>query len=111
MLKYNFMAKKSDKIKVEVYDDGEIDNDIVSLYFNNAMLLDKKALSAKAISFNLSLVPGKTNELVLFADNLGTIPPNTAFMVISDGFSRYEVKLSADLKNNASIRFELKNNN
>ncbi|NOT94536.1 N-acetylmuramoyl-L-alanine amidase family protein [Ferruginibacter sp.] len=99
---------KSDKVKVEIYDDGEIDNDIVSVYFNKALIVANKALTAKAYSFNVELVPGKTNELVLYADNLGSIPPNTALMIITDGVNRYEVRLSADLKNNASIRFEFK---
>ena len=102
---------KSNKIKVDLYDDGEIDNDIVSVYFNNRMLVDKISLTAAAHSFSLTLEPGKSNELVLFADNLGNIPPNTALMIITDGTARHEVRLSADLKNNASIMFELKNNN
>ncbi len=99
---------KSDKIKVEIYDDGEIDNDIVSVYFNKDLVVAGKSLSANAYTFNLELVPGKTNELVLYADNLGSIPPNTALMIITDGVNRYEVRLSADLKNNASVRFEFK---
>ena len=99
---------KSDKIKVEIYDDGEIDNDIVSVYFNKDLVAGKKALTAKPYSFTIDLVPGKTNELVLYADNMGSIPPNTALMIITDGVSRYEVRLSADLKNNASVRFEFK---
>ena len=102
---------KNNKIKVDLYDDGEIDNDIVSVYFNKNLLVDKKSLTAVAHSFTLTIEPGKTNELVLFAENLGSIPPNTALMVITDGNSRHEVRLSADLKNNASIMFELKNNN
>ena len=102
---------KSNKIKVDLYDDGDIDNDIVSVYFNKAVVIEKKSLTAQAHSFTLTLAEGKTNELVLFAENLGNIPPNTALMVITDGTSRYEVRLSADLKNNASVRFELKNNN
>lgn len=102
---------KSNKVKIDLYDDGEIDNDIVSVYFNNTLLVDKRSLTAQAHSFTLNLVPGKTNELILVAENLGSIPPNTALMVISDGTGRHEVRLSADLKNNASIRFELKNNN
>ena len=101
----------SNKVKVELYDDGEIDNDIVTLYYNKELILDKKSLTDKAITFNLELVQGKTNELVLFANNLGTIPPNTALMVITDDKNRYEVRLTSDLKNNASVRFELKNNN
>jgi N-acetylmuramoyl-L-alanine amidase len=99
---------KSDKIKVEIYDDGEIDNDIVSVYFNRGLVVAGKSLSAKPYTFTVDLVAGKTNELVLYADNLGSIPPNTALMIITDGVNRYEVRLSADLKNNAAIRFELK---
>ena len=99
---------KSDKIKIEIYDDGEIDNDIVSVYFNKDLIVDKKSLTVNGYTFNLNLVQGKTNELVLYADNVGTIPPNTALMIITDGVNRYEVRLSADLRNNASIRFEFK---
>lgn len=102
---------KSNNIKVELYDDGEIDNDIVSLYFNKTLLADKRSLSTKPSTFNISLAEGKTNELILYADNLGDIPPNTALMIITDGVNRYEVRLSADLKNNAVVRFEVKNNN
>lgn len=102
---------KSNKIKIDLYDDGDIDNDIVSVYFNKDLLVDKRSLTASAHSFLLNVEPGKTNELVLFADNLGSIPPNTALMIITDGTTRHEVRLSADLKNNASVRFELKNNN
>ncbi|MEO7307531.1 MAG: N-acetylmuramoyl-L-alanine amidase [Ferruginibacter sp.] len=102
---------KSSKVKVDLYDDGDIDNDIVSVYFNRDLVVDKKTLTASAHSFTLNLEPNSNNELVLYADNLGSIPPNTALMVITDGTTRHEIRLSADLKNNASIRFELKKNN
>ncbi len=99
---------KSNNIKVELFDDGEIDNDIVSLFFNNTEVVSSKSLTVNGYVLNLTLIPGKTNELVLYADNLGNIPPNTALMIITDGVNRYEVRLAADLKNNASVRFELK---
>jgi N-acetylmuramoyl-L-alanine amidase len=99
---------KNNKIDVDIYDDGEVDNDIVSLYFNKKLLVDKKSLSTNPHSITLTIEPGKANELLLFADNLGTIPPNTALMIITDGKTRHEVRLSADLKNNALVRFELK---
>ena len=73
--------------------------------------MDNKVPTDKAFDFTLNLAEGKTNELVLYAENLGSIPPNTALMIITDGTNRYEVRLSSDLKNNASVRFELKNNN
>ncbi|MBS1513177.1 MAG: N-acetylmuramoyl-L-alanine amidase [Bacteroidetes bacterium] len=99
---------KSSKIRVELFDDGEVDNDVVSVYFNKNKVVDNRSLTANGYVFNIDLEPGKTNELVLYAENLGSIPPNTALMVITDGTNRYEVRLSSDLKNNASIRFELK---
>ena len=102
---------KNNKIDVDIYDDGEIDNDIVSLYFNNKLLVNKKSLTTNPHSLILTIEPGKPNELLLFAENLGTIPPNTALMIITDGNTRHEVRLSADLKNNAIVKFELKNNN
>jgi hypothetical protein len=41
----------------------------------------------------------------MYADNLGAIPPNTALMVVTDGDSRYEVRISSDLKKSGTIRF------
>lgn len=97
---------KSNKLRVEIFDDGEIDNDIVSVYFNKKAVVENKSLTVNGYVFNLDLTDGK-NELVLYADNLGTIPPNTALMIITDGVSRYELRLAADLKTNASVRFEI----
>jgi N-acetylmuramoyl-L-alanine amidase len=102
---------KNKKITVDLYDDGDVDNDIVSVYFNGVAVVSKKPLSTNPVSLTLSIEPGKANELILFAENLGNIPPNTALMIINDGPNRHEVRLSSDLKNNAEVKFELKNNN
>jgi len=42
-------------------------------------------------------------QLVLFADNLGSIPPNTGLLTVRDGNQTYNVRFSADLQNNAAI--------
>jgi len=102
---------KNKKISVDLYDDGDVDNDIVSVYFNGTAVVSKKPLSTNPISLTLNIEPGKPNELILFAENLGNIPPNTALMIINDGPNRHEVRLSSDMKNNAEVKFELKNNN
>ena len=99
---------KNNTLKIDILDDAELDNDIVTVYFNKALVVDKKALTAKAFSFIVNLIEGKTNELVLYAENLGAIAPNTALMIINDGVTKYQVKLSSDFKNNASVKFELK---
>jgi hypothetical protein len=102
---------KNKKITIDLYDDGDIDNDIVSVFFNKEMIVSKKALSTNPLSVTLNIEPDKSNDLILYAENLGNIPPNTALMIINDGSNRYEVRLTADLKNNASVKFELRINN
>ncbi|MGZ8544421.1 MAG: hypothetical protein ACXWV0_03950, partial [Flavisolibacter sp.] len=42
-------------------------------------------------------------EILLVAENLGSIPPNTGLMTITDGDKIYQVNFSADMKTNASI--------
>jgi hypothetical protein len=93
-------------VKVELYDNGEIDGDSISLYYNGDLLLAKKRLSDKAITLTLPVPLDKdANELVMFAENLGTIPPNTALMVVTDGTKRYEVRITSDLQKSGTIRF------
>jgi len=48
------------------------------------------------------------NEISMFADNLGRIPPNTALMIVSDGINRYELYLSSSLTQNGAVRLKRK---
>lgn len=91
---------------VDLYDNGEIDGDSISLFFNGKLILSHKRLSDKAISLKLNIDETRDlNELVMYAENLGTIPPNTALMVVNDGDNRYEVRISSDLQKSGVIRF------
>ena len=91
---------------VDLYDNGEIDGDSVSLFFNSKLLLSHKRLSDKAIRLTLDVDNNQNiNELIMYAENLGSIPPNTALMVINDGDNRYEVRISSDLQKSGVIRF------
>lgn len=102
---------ENDTFKVDLYDNGEIDGDSVSLFYNGKLILSHKRLTDKPISLTLNSSTGKSfNELTMYADNLGTIPPNTALMVVTDGDKRYEVRISSDLKNSGTINFVHKPN-
>ncbi|MBK7123786.1 MAG: hypothetical protein IPH68_13920 [Chitinophagaceae bacterium] len=91
---------------VALYDNGEIDGDSISLFFNGSLLLSHKRLSDKPITLKLNVDELRDiNELIMYAENLGTIPPNTALMVVNDGDNRYEVRISSDLQKSGVIRF------
>ena len=97
---------ENESFKVDLYDNGDIDGDSISLFFNGKLLLSHKRLSDKAISLTLNADDSKdVNELVMYAENLGLIPPNTALMVVTDGENRYEVRISSDLQKSGVIRF------
>lgn len=96
----------SDQFSVELYDNGTVDGDSISLFYNGKVLLAHQRLSEKPISLGLDATTDKTiNELTMYAENLGTYPPNTALMVVKDGDKRYEVRISSDLKKSGTIRF------
>lgn len=91
---------------VDLYDNGEIDGDSISLFFNGRLILSHKKLSDKALRLKLDVDANREiNELIMYAENLGTIPPNTALMVVNDGDNRYEVRISSDLQKSGVIRF------
>ena len=91
---------------VDFYDNGTIDGDSISVFFNGKLVLANKMLSEKPLT--LSLIADDTkeiNELVMYAENLGEIPPNTALMIVRDGDKRYEVRITSDNEKNGTIRF------
>lgn len=107
----NEIEVESDTIDVAIYDNGEIDGDIISLFYNKNLLFFNQKLTHKSIKLNLP-VDAKldANELSMFAENLGLIPPNTALVVIMDGTKRHELRLSSSLEKNATIRIKRKKN-
>ena len=99
----------SDSLNIDFYDNGEIDGDSISVFFNQQLMAFSQKLSTRSLHFNITLDPGKElNELSMFADNLGTIPPNTALMIITDGEKKHEVRLSSNLEKNATVRLKRK---
>jgi hypothetical protein len=97
---------ENETFKVDLYDNGEVDGDSISLFYNNKLILSHKRLSEKAITLTLDATTSSAvNELTMYAENLGEIPPNTALMVVTDGDKRYEVRISSDLQNSGTIRF------
>ena len=76
---------------------------------NSQLVLPHQELAARAFNIYLRLDSTRdVNEISMFAENLGRIPPNTALMVLTDGKNRYEVFLSSSLTENATIRLRRK---
>jgi|GEM_PF-710104 len=102
------LYSSSDSVRVELYDNGVFDRDSVSVIFNKQLVSYKQELlTNKPIRFYVKLSgdPAK-NEMILFAENMGLTPPNSALMVITDGDNkRTEVNVTSDLDHNTVIYF------
>ena len=95
-----------DSIELKFYDNAEVDGDSIAIFLNNQLLYEHVRLSDKAYTITLAVATlQQTNELVMVAENLGSIPPNTSLMVaIVDG-KRYETRLESTEQSSALIRF------
>ena len=98
----------SDSIKVELYDNAIHDKDSVSVIYNNRIVVDRQELKVnQPIKFNLKVDKNKKhNELIMVAENLGSEPPNTAVMFITEkSGKRQQVLLSTDMTHNEVVYF------
>jgi hypothetical protein len=97
----------TDSILLHLYDNGKIDYDTVSVYFNRDPIVIKRLLGIQPIIISIVLKPG-FNEIALFAENLGDIPPNTALCIVYAGTERFDINLMSTLATNGTIRIRNK---
>lgn len=94
-----------DYLDLYFYDNAEIDGDSISLYLNNKLLFQHIQLKATAFALQLSVKDlAPVNELVMVAENLGTIPPNTSYMLAIIDNKRYEAIMKSTEESSAVIR-------
>jgi hypothetical protein len=96
-------------IRLDIYDNGVIDNDTISVRVNKQQVLSNQRLSARPITVNLRIdAQNPFQEIELVAENLGGIPPNTALLIITAGEKRYRLDVSSTETKSARIRFVYK---
>jgi hypothetical protein len=94
----------SRQVTFQVWDDGTVDGDIISLIVNGTPILSQFTLDGPA---NKRSVPATLsndgyNYVILYAHNEGSIPPNTAALSISDGRTSQDIEVSANLVTNGA---------
>lgn len=93
-------------IKIDFYDNGDIDGDTISVYVNGMPSVSRKMITAKPVTMSIKIDLKKTEqEVIMVGENMGRIPPNTALMIINAGDKRYQLLLTSDDKKNAMVRF------
>lgn len=95
-----------DSVEIKFYDNAVVDGDSIAVFLNGNMLFEHVRLSYKPYIIKLAVDElSEDNEMVMVAENLGTIPPNTSLMVVMIGDKRYEARLESTEQTSALIRF------
>lgn len=92
----------STSLKIKVWDNGIVDGDICSLFLNGKMLFDKHRVTKSKRGVNVELSED-TNLLILHAEDLGDIKPNTVAVSIHDGVKEQILILSSNLRESGAV--------
>ena len=92
-------------IRIDLYDNAEIDDDTVSIFLNGALILHKKRLNDRPLTLHINAMPNTDYELMMYAENLGRIPPNTSLMIVTAGKRKYEMRISSSETKSAVVKF------
>ena len=99
----------NEEIKVNIWDHGRQDGDIVSIYLNGLTVISKHLLTYNKRSISITLDPSKKNDLFLYAHNLGEFAPNTVSVELSDGKKSENIILNSDLKSCEAVMISVRN--
>lgn len=98
----------SDSLLLSFYDNGVVDGDAISVYLNGQPVLSNTSLKSSAIKKTIHFANTNELTLLLVAENLGSIPPNTGLITIRDGEKIYQLNFTADMQTNVSITIRRK---
>lgn len=97
------LVMKSHQLTFDIWDAQVVDGDIVSIYVGDDCIVKEYSLTAdkKTVTYDASRF--KRVYVYLHAHNLGTQPPNTVTMTVSDGVDSYGVELRSDLSGSSAM--------
>lgn len=97
------------KLQLQMIDYLKVDNDTVSVYLNRKILAKNVWISKRAAVINFSLDPTRQmHEILLYAENLGEIPPNTSELLIIDGDETHRIMIVSDKQKTAAVYLKYK---
>lgn len=93
-------------IRLDFYDNAQVDGDSITILVNKKMVASHQRLNTKAITIFVTVdLHNSFHEVEMVAENLGSIPPNTAILIITTGNKRYQLYLTSTESKSAMVRF------
>ena len=93
-------------IRLDFYDNAEIDGDSITVLVDKNVVVSNQKLNAKPITTYITIDKNHTfHEVEMVAENLGSIPPNTAMLIVTAAGKRYQLFLTSTESKSAMVRF------
>ena len=97
------LVTSENTISVCIYDKNRLDGDVVSIYINGELVKENITVTKTKYEFTITLQEG-SNLIVMEAINLGTVPPNTAGISITEKDKKAKlITLISDLKKSGTL--------
>lgn len=97
------------ELQIQIVDYMKVDNDTVSVYLNRNLLARNIRIAKRPALLNFKLDTRlELHELLLYAENLGQVPPNTSEMILVDGEKRHRVMIVSDKEKTAAVYLRYK---
>jgi len=95
----------NDSLLLSFYDNGTVDGDTISMVLNGRIIAEKIKLTTNAYRITIPTKIAQNDSLMLImqAESLGLIPPNTGLLIIQDGETRYEIRFEGDMQRSSAI--------
>lgn len=93
---------QSKNIHIRVWDNGIVDGDILTLFLNGQRIIKEYRVNKRKWSIPVDILEGE-NLLILHAEALGDIPPNTVAVSIDDGVEEQVIVVSSNLEESGAI--------
>lgn len=96
-------------LQIQLLDYMKPDNDTVSVYLNREILAKNIQISKRPALIKFRIDKRIVlHELLLYAENLGLIPPNTSELILIDGETKHRVMIVSDKQKTAAIYLRYK---
>jgi hypothetical protein len=100
------IAVDTGEIKLDFYDNAVVDGDSITILVDKRVILTHQKLALKPITSSIRIdLKNPFHEVEMVAENLGSIPPNTALLIITAGKKTYQLYLTSSKEKNAVVRF------
>jgi len=84
------------KIKLSIWDNGEVDGDRISILLNDKYILENYMVTFSSKIIEVTLSDMEIDTIKIIAINEGNLPPNTAAIKIESKFEQYPIITKAN---------------